>query len=730
MCLRTIQRKNGDGSVVRYLQLGQNLWDRERKRSVTKVLCSLGREDALDKEGLARLICSMCRLLDPDEALVATSAGEVSLLDSRPMGVGYVCDQLWRRLSIGSTITKVADARRVNGPSVERVIFAMVANRFSATPLSKLATCEWEAKRSHVELQEALFFTVANLLNLEVDLLFFDTSSTYFEADRLEDEMIEDEDAESDGAAQTPAHVPAHEALTESGTRAYNSASKDHRPDLRRSRERPGDHRKGEGRARRLEALPGDLVSGPGFNSAENRRYLQRGGGHYIVGEKLRSDAKEATAALSRQGRYHKVAPNLAVKEVRVDDGVMRDRFVVCMNTQRARRDALVRGQILAHLENKIAGSDSLAHAKRDELFGALSTRPAYKRFLRRTKSGLLRIDRGAVAKEKKLDGKFLLRTSDESLSAQDIALGYKGLYEVEDGWRQLKSTIELRPIWHRREDRIRAHVQLCWLALLLLRVAEIAVGDTWRNIRGELDCMHLVTMATSEGRVSQRTETTSAQRSILAAMDIPDPPGSIRCSEPRESASERQRRRSGSGRRRARRRACSRPSRFNHARHGPHNMGPGQDGNQVRKALVHGEPLRVRLPCVAADRGSADRQCGLTVPGRRMAALSPSTMAPAWPSFSALPCFSGERLPVPPCPSTGPLTSILALVAKSCPGLVDRPGGDKLDRLPEPIADCRLAMMSYTLYVTTNASHRWMSRYEGGRDKMSGFHPSRRVTQ
>lgn len=253
-----------------------------------------------------------------------------------------------------------------------------------------------------------------------------------------------------------------------------------------------------------------------GFNSADNRRYLQRGGGHYIVGEKLRSDAKEAAAALSRQGRYHKVAPNLSVKEVRVDDGVMRDRFVVCMNTQRARRDALVRGQILARLEEKIAGSDSLTGPKRDELFGAVSTKPAYKRFLRRTKSGLMRIDRGAVGNEEKLDGKFLLRSSDETLSAEDIALGYKGLYEVEDGWRQLKSTIELRPIWHRREDRIRAHIQLCWLALLLLRVAENGVGDTWRNIRGELDRMHLVTMKTGDGQVSQRTETTPAQRAIL----------------------------------------------------------------------------------------------------------------------------------------------------------------------------------------------------------------------
>jgi len=89
MYVRTVQRKNGDGSVVRYLQLAHSIWDPDRKRSTTKVLCSLGREDALDKEGLARLVRSMSRLLDPDKAIVATSVGEVSLLDSRPMGVGF-----------------------------------------------------------------------------------------------------------------------------------------------------------------------------------------------------------------------------------------------------------------------------------------------------------------------------------------------------------------------------------------------------------------------------------------------------------------------------------------------------------------------------------------------------------------------------------------------------------------------------------------------------------------
>jgi transposase len=262
-----------------------------------------------------------------------------------------------------------------------------------------------------------------------------------------------------------------------------------------------------------------------GFTSERNRRYLQRAGGHYIVGEKLRAASSEATIALQRQGRYHTVEGNLRVKQVCVDDGTDRDRFVICHNPERAVRDRAVREQILARLQEQIAASDKLTAAKRRELYGALQTKPAFKRFLRQTQTGKLRIDRAAVTAERKLDGKFLLRTSDESLTAEDIALGYKALYEAERGWRDLKSTIDLRPVYHRREDRIEAHVQLCWLALLLLRVAETEVADTWRNIRNELDRMHLVTLATSEGTVAQRTELTHRQRQILKALELPEPP-------------------------------------------------------------------------------------------------------------------------------------------------------------------------------------------------------------
>jgi hypothetical protein len=435
----------------------------------------------------------------------------------------------------------------------------------SVKPLSKLAGCDWVAERAFVDglaevsddacyramdflhaalaaLQERVFFAVASLLDLEVDLLFFDTSSTYWETDRVPDELQEE-----DLLASEDEHPAASdEPLGERAQRAYSKHSKDHRSDLPQVVVGMAVTR--QGTPVRVWTFPGNAsdqviirkvkddlrgwnlsrviwVLDRGFTSARNRRYLQRGGGHYIVGEKLRAGSKEASAALARQGRYHVVEGNLRVKQVRVDDGTDRDRFVICHNPERAVRDRVVREQILARLTAEISGSDKLTAAKRRELYGALGTKPAFKRFLRQTPTGKLRIDRAAVSNEAKLDGKFLLRTSDESLTAEDIALGYTALYEAERGWRDLKSTIDLRPVYHRREDRIESHIQLCWLALLLLRVAETETRDTWRNLRNELDRMHLVTLATSEGTVAQRTELTHRQRQILKALELPEPP-------------------------------------------------------------------------------------------------------------------------------------------------------------------------------------------------------------
>jgi hypothetical protein len=559
MYLRETKRRNADGSVVSYLALAQNERDAETGVARARIVHRFGRADQVDREGLARLVRSISRFLDPADAVAATATGEVGVLDSRTMGSCWLADRLWERLGIGQAIIDAAGGRRVEAEGVERTTFAMVANRLSVKPLSKLAGCGWVAERAFVEglcevsddacyramdflhaalpaLQERVFFCVASLLDLEVDLLFFDTSSTYWETERLPDELHDDEDDDAAG----------ERAVAERGRRVFSQHGKDHRPDLPQVVVGMAVTRRGipvrvwtfpanSSDQAIIRKVRDDLrgwnlarviwVLDRGFTSERNRRYLQRAGGHYIVGEKLRAGSNEASAALARQGRYHTVEGNLRVKQVRVDDGTDRDRFVICHNPERAVRDRAVREEILARLQERIAATDKLTATKRRELYGALATKPAFKRFLRQTATGKLRIDRAAVATETKLDGKFLLRTSDESLTATDIALAYKALYEAERGWRDPKSTIDLRPVYHRREDRIEAHVQLCWLALLLLRVAETEVADTWRNIRNELDRMHLVTLATSEGTVAQRTELTHRQHQILGALQLPEPP-------------------------------------------------------------------------------------------------------------------------------------------------------------------------------------------------------------
>ena len=567
MYLRETRRRNRDGSEVSYLALAHNERDPDSGMPKAQIIHNFGRADLVDRDGLARLIKSISRFLDPADALAATGSGEVQVLDSRPMGTAWVADRLWQRLGIGARIVEVAGrrrgpGRRVDAAVVERVIFAMVANRLSPTPLSKLAGCAWVANAVFIdglaevdedscyramdvflsmlgELQEAVFFSVANLLNLEVDILFFDTSSTYWETDSTEDALLE-QDTEQD---TEPGDGEGR--LVERAWRIHGH-SKDHRPDLPQVVIGMAVTR--DGIPVRVWTFPGNTSDqvlirtvkedlsdwnlnrviwalDRGFTSAANRRYLQRGGGHYIMGEKLRGDSKEAAAALSRQGRYHTVAGNLRVKEVRVDNGAARDRFVICHNPNAAVRDAAVREQIVARLTERIAGSDKLSAPKRTELVRQLRTKAAFARFLRTTPAGLARVDRTAIRRDAHFDGKFLLRTSDESLTATDIAQGYKGLYEAERGWRDLKSTIDLRPVYHHREDRIRAHIQLQWLALLLLRVAETTVGDTWRNIRNELERLHLVTLATSDGRVAQRSELTPRQRSVLRALELPEPP-------------------------------------------------------------------------------------------------------------------------------------------------------------------------------------------------------------
>ena len=204
-------------------------------------------------------------------------------------------------------------------------------------------------------------------------------------------------------------------------------------------------------------------------------------------------------------------------------DGYERGLNARCLRHERACE------RLMNRLASLIAGSDAWTARRRDEFVGSLKSKPGLLRYLRRTNTGLLRIDKAAAQREAHLDGKWLLRTSDQTLTAEDLAAAYKQLLAVEAGWHDMKSSLGLRPVFHHREDRIRAHIQLCWLALLLIRVVENSTGDTWRNTRHELDRLHLVTMATGDGQVAQRSAITDEHKAILAALELPAPFTAVR---------------------------------------------------------------------------------------------------------------------------------------------------------------------------------------------------------
>jgi hypothetical protein len=268
-------------------------------------------------------------------------------------------------------------------------------------------------------------------------------------------------------------------------------------------------------------------VADRGFTSAQNRRHLAAGGGGYILGEKLRSGSAEAAAAMARQGRYQEVSANLRVKEVKISET---ERFVVCHNPDAANRDAAVRANLVERLETMIENSDRLSPTRRAELRGVISTKPGLNRFLRVTPGGLLRVDAAKITTDAKLDGKYLLRTSDPHLSTEDIALGYKQLLEVERGWRDMKQVLDLRPVYHRLEDRIRAHVVLCWLALLLARIVETRAGTadqatTWSHARDQLQRLHVGTFTGPAGLFRQTTPPSAEVRRLHQVLNIGLPP-------------------------------------------------------------------------------------------------------------------------------------------------------------------------------------------------------------
>lgn len=538
MYVRTIHRKNKDGSSVEYVQLAHNAWNPEKGFAQAEVIYSFGRKDQLDIEAIKRLVNSLCRFLDPEDALtLQAKTGEhepLPFVRSRPAGGAYLLKALWERLHIGACLKAALKDREFTAP-VEQALFAMVANR-ALSPSSKLAIEQWTAEEvflgsdesplqvqhfyramdfllEHAEsLQKEVFWSTASLLNLTVDLIFFDTTNTYFEIQEPGPSELKAYGKSKEKRDDLPL-VTVGLAVTREGIPV-------------RCWVLPGNQHDSQSVAQVQQDLNNwklgrvVWVMDRGMTSDENRRILQKAGGQYILGEKLRGNHM-SEMALRQPGRFKVIADNLHVKQVYVGEGTGRRRYVIAYNPQQAEADRITREQNLDRLRCEL---EVINTKKRKKPHCRLLLHQAMGRYVKELKSGKLKIDLAKVKQEEALDGKYLLSTSDESLSVEDIALGYKQLLEVERAFRTLKSSLSLRPIYHSKDDRIRSHVLICWLALLLVRLAEVETDMSWAVIRRIMQRLHLGEFLNEKNRVLRHTALSSEQANILKRLKITPP--------------------------------------------------------------------------------------------------------------------------------------------------------------------------------------------------------------
>jgi len=522
-------RVKGTGKY-RYLQLVEN--HREGKRTVQRVLCTLGRVEELAASGSVDvLLRSLARFGQRVKLVDGYQAGQLEAGAIRKLGPDLVFGRLWRETGIGQVLGNLLESRRFEF-SVERAVYLTVLHRLFQSGSDRSA----ERWRRDVEIPDVDDFQLHHLyramrwlgeakdavedalfqerrdLFTELSLAFFDTTSLYFEG-------------------------RGGENLGQYGH------SKDHRPDLRQMV--VGAVLTGEGRPLCCELWPGDHADGgallPVVDRLRQRFSASAASGgtlkrvcwiadrgmiseatiqglesrklEYILGARMRRQREVNEEVLGRAGRYHDVADNLQVKEVRVGDR----RYIVCHNPQEAVKDAADREAIVQALEDRLREG-----AK--ELVG----NRGYRRFLH-VEKGALSLDAKRVEAEARYDGKFVLRTNT-TLPADEVAIQYKRLLMVEQFFRMAKSVLETRPIFHQWDATIRGHVFCSFLALVLVDELQRRLSAKGWKLEWDVICQDLEALAQVEVREGEqwyllRTALQGVAGKVLQAAGVAVPP-------------------------------------------------------------------------------------------------------------------------------------------------------------------------------------------------------------
>jgi hypothetical protein len=458
--------------------------------------------------------------------------------ETRSFGCPLVVEALWERLGIKKTLTRIAASKGIRVP-YERALLAMTANRL-CEPESKLGV--WDRWLSRVylpscqglklkqmyeamdflhqnadEVEETIFYNVANLFNLEVDLIFYDTTTASFHTDQEDDpERYEYATLRKFGHAKEGHWAPQVViglAVTREGIPVRSWVFPGNTSDVSTIEKIRSDLRGWKlGRAM--------FVADAGMNSEGNRTELAKACGKYLLACRMSSVAEIKRDVLTKPGRYTVFKDNLHAKEVIVGDGERRKRYILCYNPKEAVRQKKHREMLVGLLEQELEKhSDTSASAQ--WAIDLLASR-RFKRYLRVTKGNKIRIDRGKIKEAARYDGKWVLETNDDTISLEDAACGYKGLMIIERCFRSLKRTqIKLMPMYHWATRRIESHVKICMLALLIERVAELDCGKPWHQIKRILDGLQITEFFSLNYRVLMRNELNRKVRNILKSLKI-----------------------------------------------------------------------------------------------------------------------------------------------------------------------------------------------------------------
>ena len=527
-----------------YLQIVENR--KEKGKVKQRVIATIGRLDRMQAKGRVETLIRSLSRFSERTMMILTGKSDVSA-EAVKIGPPIIFERLWKETGIGKAIKGLLQNRRFEF-DVERAIFLTVLHRLMVSGSDRF--CErWRrdylledtedldlhhlyramtflgeelkdqedatpfTPRCNKDLiEESIFFDQRDMFS-GLDLVFFDTTSIYFEGQGGE-------------------------------TIGKRGFSKDHRPDLNQMV--VGAIIDDKGKPVCCEMWPGNttdvktltpvidrvrnrfgikrfcVVADRGMISADTIEELETRNISYILGARLRRVKEIKSDVLSRGGRYSEVYPEgltskdpspLKVKEVLHNE----KRYIVCMNTRQARKDAADREAIIASLKEQLKkGPKSLVGNK------------GYRKYLKVDKNSA-RVDTDKVKYESRFDGKWVLTTNTD-LPTEKIALKYKELWQVERVFRDVKTMLHTRPVYHQKDENIRGHVFCSFLALVLRKELERRLNAAgyvfeWSDIKQDLKALQQVTIEENGKRLSIRSECKGVCGKVFQSVGVAMPP-------------------------------------------------------------------------------------------------------------------------------------------------------------------------------------------------------------